>query len=65
MLINYDVPLEFNAKNFAWWKTNLEKLDYLLKNANKIYINSDAHTLYELKTVRQKAIEFLYEKKYL
>ncbi len=61
----YDIALEFNAKNFAWWKTNLEKLDYLLKNANKIYINSDAHTLYELKTVRQKAIDFLYEKKYL
>jgi histidinol phosphatase-like PHP family hydrolase len=61
----YKVPLEFNAKNLVRWKTNLEKLDYLLKNTNKIYLNSDAHSLYELKTVRQKAIEFLYENKYL
>jgi len=61
----YDVALEFNAKNFVRWKTNLEKLDYLLRNTNKIYLNSDAHTLYELKTVRKQAINFLYEKWYL
>ena len=57
--------MEFNAKNFVKWKTNLKKLDYLLKNANKIYINSDAHNLYELKTVRQKAIQFLKDNQYL
>jgi len=43
----------------------MEKLDYLLKNTNQIYINSDAHSLYEFKTVRKKAIEFLYENNYL
>ena len=43
----YNIPLEFNAKNFSRWKTNLEKLDYLLKNTDLIYINSDAHTLYQ------------------
>jgi histidinol phosphatase-like PHP family hydrolase len=61
----YWIALEFNAKNFVRWKTNLEKLDYLLKNTDRIYLNSDAHTLYELKTVREKAINFLKEKKYL
>ena len=61
----YNIPLEFNAKNLVRWKTNLEKLDFLLKNTNQIYLNSDAHNLYELKTVRKKAIEFLYEKGYL
>jgi len=61
----YNIPLEFNAKNFVRWKTNMEKLDYLLKNTNQIYINSDAHSLYEFKTVRKKAIEFLYENNYL
>jgi len=61
----YNIPLEFNAKNFVKWKTNLLKLDYLLKNTNQIYINSDAHTLYDFKIVRKKAIEFLYEKWYL
>jgi len=61
----YNIALEFNAKNFVRGRTNLEKLDYLLKNTNKIYLNSDAHTLYELKTVRKQAINFLYEKWYL
>jgi len=61
----YNIPLEFNAKNFVRWKTDLEKLDYLLKNTNQIYLNSDAHTLYELKTVRKKAIQFLYDEWYL
>lgn len=61
----YNIALEFNAKNFVRWRTNLDKLDYLLKNANKIYLNSDAHSLYELKTVRAKAIEYLYKNNYL
>lgn len=61
----YKIPLEFNAKNLYRWKTNLKKLDYLLKNANEVYLNSDAHTLWELKEVRWKAIEFLKENKYI
>lgn len=61
----YNIPLEFNWKNFVNWQTDLEKLDYLLNNANHIYINSDAHTLYEFREARKKAIEYLYEKKYL
>ena len=62
---NYDIWLEFDATNFVRNKTDLEKLDYLLQNANKIYINSDAHNLYELKNSRKKAIEFLKENKFL
>lgn len=61
----YDIPLELNAKNLWRGRSNLEKLDYLLKNTNKIYLNSDAHSLYELKTVRKLAIDFLYKNKYL
>ena len=61
----YNIPLEFNAKNFVKWKTNLKKLDYLLKNANRIYINSDAHNLYEFKIARQEAIKFLKDNNYL
>ena len=61
----YNIPLEFNAKNLVRWKTNIEKLHILLQNANKIYLNSDAHTLYELKTTRLKAIDFLKENWYI
>ncbi len=61
----YNIPLEFNAKNLYNNRTNLEKLDYLLKNANEIYINSDAHTLWELKEVRKIAFKYLEENGYI
>lgn len=59
------IPLEFNAKNFVQWRTNMEKLKYLLENSNQIYVNSDGHTLYELKEMRKKAIAFLKEQWYI
>lgn len=61
----YDIALEMNAKYLSNNQENLEKLDYMLKNANKIYINSDAHSLYELKEFRKNAIAFLQEKGYI
>ncbi len=61
----YNVPLEFNAKNLMRWKTHLQKLHYLLQNADRIYLNSDAHTLYELKVARSLAKEFLLEHGYI
>ena len=49
-----------------WLQSGVEIKNYfLLKNTNKIYLNSDAHTLFELKVVRKKAIEFLVDKWYL
>jgi histidinol phosphatase-like PHP family hydrolase len=61
----YGVPLECNAKNIVRGKTNLEKLDYLLRNANQVYLNSDAHTLHELKYAREFAINYLKENWYI
>jgi len=61
----YNIPLEFNAKNIERGKTDLVKLDYLLKNANKIYLNSDAHTLLQLKNSRKFAIKYLEDNKYI
>jgi histidinol phosphatase-like PHP family hydrolase len=61
----YNIPLEFNATYFSDWKTHMGKLDYLLKNANEVYVNSDWHTLHEIKENRKKAIEFLRENKYI
>ncbi len=62
---DYNIALEFDATNFVRWKTDLEKLDYLLINANKIYINSDAHNLAELRDSRKEAIKYLKENKYI
>jgi len=61
----YNVPLEYNAKNIFRDRTNLEKLDYLLKNTNQIYLNSDAHTLHELKDARPFAIKYLKKNWYI
>lgn len=61
----YEVGLEINASKLEWWKTDIEKLDYLLRNTNKIYLNSDAHTLSKLKSSRQFALDWLKENKYL
>lgn len=55
----YGVPLEFNAKNLYKWNTNVIKLEYLLKNAKQIYLNSDAHNLWEMKELRKFAINYL------
>ena len=61
----FNIPLEFNANNLVREKTNLKKLDYLLKNTNNIYLNSDAHTLWELKETRKIAIQFLKDNNYI
>jgi hypothetical protein len=57
----YKIPLEFNAKNLHRGKTNIEKLHYLLQNTDRLYLNSDAHSLWELKEVRPFAKSFLKE----
>ncbi len=61
----YKIPLEINWSYLREWKTHLNKLDYLIKNANKIYINSDAHTFFDLKENRKFVINYLKEKNYI
>lgn len=61
----YNIPLEFNAKNLLCGKTNIEKLHYLLQHADRIYLNSDAHTLYHLSESRTFALQFLRENGYI
>ncbi|HSH52076.1 MAG TPA: PHP domain-containing protein [Bacteroidales bacterium] len=61
----YDVPMEFNCANLVNNKTNMNNLDLMLKKANRIYINSDAHTLNELKEYRTIGFKYLVENGYL
>lgn len=62
---HYNIPLEINAKNIQVWRTDFEKLDILIKNVNEVYVNSDAHTLYELKESRKVAFEWLKTNNYI
>jgi hypothetical protein len=57
--------MEFNASDFVFGNTDMEKVHIVLKNAKYIYVNSDAHSLYELKEHRKIAFEFLKENNYM
>ena len=61
----YNVALEVNGANLSTNRTNLKKLHQMLSIANFIYVNSDSHTLYELKNVRKLAFEYLKEKGFI
>jgi hypothetical protein len=37
----------------------IEKLDYVLENVDEIYVNSDAHTLREMRELRKSAFAYL------
>jgi hypothetical protein len=60
----YHIPLELNAKTLHSGNAIIEKLDYVLANANEIYVNSDAHTLRGMKELRKSAFEYLKHKRY-
>ena len=62
---NYDIPMEVNGTNIATKRTNIPNLIKMLKAVKRIYINSDSHTLYELKTSRAIAFRFLKENGHL
>jgi histidinol phosphatase-like PHP family hydrolase len=61
----YKIPLEVNAKNLMYGKTNIPKLRILLEKAHRLYLNSDAHTLYELQEARPFALQFLKDNNYI
>lgn len=61
----YWVGLELNAKTINRRAFEEDKLRYMLENADKIYFNSDSHTLYELRELKKLALEYLEENNYL
>lgn len=61
----YNIPMEFNATDFINNNSDMEKTHIMLKNAKYIYVNSDAHSLYELKKHRKIAFNFLKENNYI
>jgi len=61
----YEIPLEVDGANILNHKTDLKLLRKMLKIADKVYVNSDAHTSYELKEARNAAFKFLKEEGYM
>jgi histidinol phosphatase-like PHP family hydrolase len=59
---HYEIPLEFNCANLINKLTNLDSLDKVLEKADRIYVNSDAHTLWEFRDARKIGFEYLKEK---
>ena len=57
----YWIALEFNHWTFKWNKAIKEKLDYMLKNAKDVYVNSDAHSLSSIRPKRQECYDYLRE----
>jgi histidinol phosphatase-like PHP family hydrolase len=55
----YDIPIEFNHSVLESGDYIEENLIYVLKNAKKIYVNSDAHNLAQLKQLRKSCYNFL------
>ena len=51
--------MEFNYRTFRKNRATKEKLDYMLKYAKNIYVNSDAHSLYSITPKRQECYEYL------
>jgi histidinol phosphatase-like PHP family hydrolase len=58
----YNIPLELNAKYFV---KDPRRWTVLLENADRIYVNSDAHILTDLRDLRPQAFELLKQMKYI
>ena len=58
----YNIPLELNAKYFVKYPENWR---VLLDNADRFYVNSDAHVLSDLRDVRNEAFQLLKQMKYI
>jgi histidinol phosphatase-like PHP family hydrolase len=61
----YNIALELNGKSLLRWDCDISKLEYMLKNANNIYVNSDWHSLYEMVKNREAAWNYLRENGYI
>ncbi|MBN2459120.1 hypothetical protein JXB28_02455 [Candidatus Woesearchaeota archaeon] len=63
----YNVPFELNCRYITSGKhkADMDALKLMLSKADAIYVNSDAHTLWELRELRKKGFEFLKENGYV
>ena len=57
----HNIPFELNCRyiDTGRHRADMSILKLMLSKAKSIYVNSDAHTLYELKVLRKKGFEYL------
>jgi len=55
----HKIPLEINWKSISRWKSDRDKVEFLLKYADALYFNSDAHNLNDLQTYRPETAKLL------
>lgn len=60
----HGIPLELNCR-YLVAGGNAKNMRIMLKKADRIYVNSDAHTLHELKVLRGLGFAFLREEGYI
>jgi len=63
----YKIPLEFNCRYLTSGKhmADSEAMKLMLYKADQIYVNSDAHTLWEFRELRKQGFKFLKENGFL
>ncbi len=61
----YSIPMEFNCANLHNRRTNMDNLQKMLRGADLIIVNSDAHSLVELRDVRTEGFKYLKENGFL
>jgi len=64
----YNIPFELNCAYLVpnrVDRVDMDKLRLMLSKAKSIYVNSDAHTLAELRDLRKKGFEFLKEEGFI
>jgi histidinol phosphatase-like PHP family hydrolase len=63
----HNIPLELNCRYLVSGRTSVDMsaLKLILSKADSIYVNSDAHTLWELKELRKLGFKFLEENGFL
>jgi DNA polymerase (family 10) len=59
---HYGIPLELNGSCLSRGFSDLAKLETMLERADRIYVNSDAHTLNQLRDARKFAFDYLRQK---
>lgn len=59
------VSFELNCANLRNSRTNLNNLKIMMSKSDRLWVNSDAHTLEELKNLRRVGYEFLEDNHFL
>ena len=59
---HFGVVPELNCANLHYGVTDMDALELMLSMVDRIYVNSDAHTLWDLMNLRRIGFEFLREK---